>query len=80
MVDVAVPFLVGWSGDVPLSDVSGRIRAQAPAQAEVHLRYAPRLFVPSMLVALLGFLSIAVLLRRPEIVDALLETGREEGK
>ncbi len=79
-VDVAVPFLPGWRADAPLSDLSGRIRVLAPERTPVHLRYAPRLFVPSVFVAFLGFLTIALLLRKPEIVNAFLKTRREEGK
>ncbi|MBK5256914.1 MAG: hypothetical protein JJE39_12850 [Vicinamibacteria bacterium] len=79
-IDVAVPFLPGWTADVPLSDVAGRIRAQAPSVTPVHLRYAPRTFFPGVFVALLGFLTIAVLLRKPEIVSALLKTHRDERK
>jgi hypothetical protein len=79
-VDVAIPFLAGWTGDVPLSDVSGRIQAQAKANIPIRLRYAPPLFLPSLLVAFLGLLSAALLLWRPEIVTPLLKTHREEGK
>lgn len=79
-VNVPIPFLPGWTGNVPLEDVSGRIRARVSSPGPVRLSYAPRLFFPSLFVAFLGFLSLALLLRGPEIVSTLLKTSTEEGK
>jgi hypothetical protein len=79
-VDVAVPFLRGWSGDVPVSEFSGRLRVQARAIAATRLRYTPPLFFPGILIALLGLFCGGLLLSRPAIVAGFLKTRRDEGK
>ena len=80
-VDVALPYLDGWTrwtSDV--SEFSGRIRVAAGARSETRLRYIPRLFFPGLLIGLAGLLAVAWLLLRPENVAALLKTSPDEGK
>ena len=79
-VEVAVPFLNGWSGNAPVSEFSGRLRVEARAQALTQLQYAPSLFLPGLLLALLGLCAGALTLARPAIVGGLLKTRRDEGK
>lgn len=79
-VEVAVPFLNGWSGNAPVSEFSGRLRVEVPSQALTQLQYAPSLFLPGLLLALLGLGAGALTLARPAIVGGLLKTRRDEGK
>ena len=79
-VDVAVPYVRGWNGDVPVSEFSGRLRVEARAIAATRLRYTPPLFFTGLLIALLGLLGGGLLLSRPAIVDGFLKTRGDEGK
>ncbi len=77
-VEVALPYLNGWSGGA--TEFSGRFRVEAGAGTSTQLRYAPPLFFPGLAIALLGLLGAVWLLMKPANVAALLKTSREEGK
>ena len=77
-VEVALPYLNGWSGGA--TEFSGRFRVEAGAGASTTLRYTPPLFYPGLTIALVGLLGAAWLLAKPANVAALLKTSREEGK
>jgi hypothetical protein len=79
-VDVALPFLRGWRGDVAVSEHSGRLRVEAPARSATHLNYAPPLFVPGLWIAFAGVSLGAFLLARPAILAVLLKTRQIERK
>ena len=77
-VEVAMPYLNGWNSGA--SEFSGRLRVEARAQASTQLRYTPPLFLPGLMIALLGLVGAAWLLAKPANVAALLKTSRDEGK
>jgi len=79
-VVVALPFMPGWRGNVAITNVLGRIQAEAQAGATVRLKYGPRLFLPSLALAFISVLSLMVLGLRPKIAASLIKSRREEGK
>jgi hypothetical protein len=79
-VEVALPFLRGWRGDVAVSEHSGRLRVEAPARRSTRLNYAPTLFVPGLWIAFAGVSLGALLLARPAMLAVLLKTRQMERK
>ena len=75
-----MPYLSGWSGDAPVSEISGRMRVQAKAGQLAHLRYTPPLFYPGFLIAMAGLISAAILLARPAILSRFIKTRPDERK
>ena len=79
-VEVAIPYLPGIEASTPVRESSGRLLVEARPETRTEIRYAPPLFLPGLLLAIMGALGSAFLLGRPEIVNGLLKTRREEGK
>lgn len=79
-MDVALPFLRSWRGDVAVSEHSGRLRVEVPARSAIHLNYAPTLFVPGLWIAFAGLSLGAFLLARPATPPILLKTRQVERK
>lgn len=77
-VEVAMPYLNGWNRGA--SESSGRIRVEANAGVLTQLRYTPPLFLPGLVIALLGGMGAVWLLVRPGNVATFLKTSRDEGK
>jgi hypothetical protein len=76
-VDVALPFLNGWSDG---TESSGRIQVEARAHASTGLHYTPPLFLQGLGIAFAGLIAAAWLLLRPLESGRLLKTSRDEGK
>lgn len=79
-VEVAIPYLPGIEASTPVRESSGRLLVEARPETRTEIRYAPPLFLPGLLLAILGALGSAFLLGRSGIVNGLLKTRREEGK
>jgi len=79
-VEVALPFLAGWRGNARVSEGTGGLRVEAPAATPVRLNYAPRLFFPSLGLAVLSVLGLGFAALKPQILSGLLKSRREEGK
>ena len=80
VVEVALPIVPGWAGSSPVSEASGRLRAEIPASGALSLRYMPPLFMPGVGMAALGLFAALLFLARPAILAPLLKTRRDEGK
>lgn len=79
-VEVAVPYLPGWSSASPISESQGGLRIDVQAPGETRLRYLPPLFLPGVGAALAGLLFAGSILARPSFIAGLLKIRRDEGK
>lgn len=79
-VTLALPFLNGWAGDVPVEESSGKLRVETPALTPTTIRYIPPLFLPGMVLFLVAVSGSLLLLVRPKVMGTLLKTRRDEGK
>ena len=80
VVEVALPFVPGWTGSSRVSESSGRLRAVMPASGVLALSYSPPLFLPGLGMATAGLLGVILFLVRPAILVPLLKTRRDERK
>ena len=79
-VEVAVPFLPGWSSRAAISESMGALKVEVTTAGRTRLRYLPPLFLPGVAAALVGLLLAVTILARPTFIAGLLKIRRDEGK
>ena len=73
-VRAALPFLPGWHSKSSVSELSGGLRVEAQAHVLTYLRYTPPLFFAGVGLAVVGFVSAALLLIKPNMATPFLKT------